>query len=59
MQTKLFVKSAAKGTRCQILLSDSGSVQDVPAILKKMGHRVEIKTDNDSNRVILNVEITK
>lgn len=57
MQTKLFVKNAQAGTHCRILLSDPGSIQDVPQILKKMGHLVEIQTDEAANHVVLNVEI--
>lgn len=45
------------GTRCQILLSDPGSIQDVPQILKKMGHLVEIQTNGAESPVVLNVEI--
>jgi len=57
VQTKLFVKNAQAGTRCQILLSDPGSIQDVPQILEKMGHLVEIQTNGTENQVVLNVEI--
>ncbi len=57
VQTKLFVKNAKMGTRCQILLSDPGSIQDVPQILKKMGHLVEIQTNGAESPVVLNVEI--
>jgi len=57
VQTKLFVKSAKGGTQCQILLSDPGSVQDVPAILKKMGHQIEIQQKSDNNLVVLTVII--
>lgn len=57
VQTKLFVKNAQAGTRCRILLSDPGSIQDVPQILKKMGHLVEIQADGAEDQVVLNVEI--
>ncbi|MGB0832953.1 MAG: sulfurtransferase TusA family protein [Psychrobium sp.] len=59
VQTKLFVKNAEVGTRCRILLSDPGSIQDVPAILKKMGHLVEIQTDELTKQVTVNLQITK
>jgi len=38
-------------------LSDPGSVQDVPAILKKMGHQIEIQQKSDNNLVVLTVII--
>lgn len=57
MQTKLFVKSAKAGDICQIILSDPGSVQDVPAILKKMGHDVKIENRVEDNLVLVTVKI--
>ncbi len=57
VQTKLFVKSANNGAQFQILLSDRGSVQDVPAILKKMGHHVETEVINEKNVVLVTVKL--
>jgi len=57
VQTKLFVKSAKAGDIFQIILSDPGSAQDVPAILKKMGHHVEIQNQKQRNIVLVTVKI--
>jgi len=57
VQTKLFVKGTKAGDIFQIILSDRGSVQDVPAILKKMGHHVEIQDQIESNIVLVTVKI--
>jgi tRNA 2-thiouridine synthesizing protein A len=46
VQTKLKLKQLAVGEKMQLLLSDPGSRQDVPAYLKKTTYPFEIIDDN-------------
>lgn len=46
VQTKLNLKRLAVGDKMQLLLSDPGSRQDVPAYLKKTAYPFEIIDDN-------------
>jgi tRNA 2-thiouridine synthesizing protein A len=46
VQTKLNLKQLAAGDNMQLLLSDPGSRQDVPAYLKKMAYPFDITHDN-------------
>lgn len=57
VQTKLFVKNAKGDAKFQIILSDRGSIQDVPAILKKMGHQVETEVIAKKNVVLVTVKL--
>jgi tRNA 2-thiouridine synthesizing protein A len=45
VQTKMLLKQLAAGDKLQILLSDTGSRQDVPQFLKKLCHKFEIIID--------------
>gem|GEM_PF-1586075 len=47
VQTKLYLKTAKVGEIFCLKLSDSGSVSDVPKLLKKLGHKIEKLETND------------
>jgi len=49
VQTKLHVKQADHGEQFYLLLSDHGSIADVPKFLKKLGHDVVLVEQNADN----------
>ena len=49
VQTKLHLKQAKSGERFSLLLSDPGSLKDVPKLLKKLGHEIVLQQINQDN----------
>lgn len=58
VQTKLHVRQANGGDQFYLLLSDQGSLVDVPKLLKKMGHQVVLLDISDDNKHTFQVSIT-
>ncbi|MBO1518892.1 sulfurtransferase TusA family protein [Oceanisphaera pacifica] len=56
LQVKLWLKTATDGQELQLLVSDAGSRQDIPAYLLRMGHGVSVVSDTPS---VLTLTITK
>jgi len=49
VQTKLHLKAAKSGDTFCLILSDPGSLSDVPKLLKKLGHQVKVLDSSDEN----------
>jgi len=56
VKVKLALKTLNTGDTIQVLLSDPGSIQDVPRYLKKSGYHHDVVLDECS---ILTLQITK
>ncbi len=49
MQTKLHIKQAKAAECFELILSDPGSIQDVPKFIKKLGHRIKLIEQSSAN----------
>ena len=58
MHTKLHIKQAAIGDSFVLILSDPGSVQDVPKFIKKIGHQLSLIEQTSDNVYKYQVKIT-
>lgn len=56
LKVKLWLKTAANGQQLRLLITDTGSRQDIPAYLLRMGHAIITESDHDH---LLTLIITK
>lgn len=53
LRVKLWLKAAEAGQQLRLLLRDSGSRQDIPAYVSRMGHAVEVLADDDEMLILM------
>lgn len=53
LRVKLWLKAAEGGQQLRLLLRDSGSRQDIPAYVSRMGHAVEVLADDDEMLILM------
>ncbi|MFD1007613.1 MULTISPECIES: sulfurtransferase TusA family protein [Oceanisphaera] len=56
LQVKLWLKEAQGGQQLQLVMTDAGSRQDIPAYLLRMGHSITVASENAN---MLTLIITK
>jgi TusA-related sulfurtransferase len=47
--TKLHIKQAQPNDIFELILSDPGSISDVPLFIKKLGHHINLVEKNNDN----------
>ncbi|GAA3699110.1 sulfurtransferase TusA family protein [Oceanisphaera sediminis] len=53
LRVKLWLKAAEAGQQLRLLLRDSGSRQDIPAYVSRMGHAVEVLADDGEMLILM------
>lgn len=53
LRVKLWLKAAEGGQQLRLLLRDSGSRQDIPAYVSRMGHAVEVLADDGEMLILM------
>ncbi|GAA0819606.1 hypothetical protein GCM10009111_23880 [Colwellia asteriadis] len=55
VQTRLLLKKMREGDYCQLQLKDSGSIQDIPKLLSKLGYSyTQHKNKDDVVEITIN-----
>ncbi|NRA61762.1 MAG: sulfurtransferase TusA family protein [Psychrobium sp.] len=58
VQTKLHLKTTKVSDRFIIILSDPGSLSDVPKLIKKLGHEIILMDKTCNNDVVYQITVT-